>query len=927
MALYREGKAAMSADGTVTGTGTKWQSSLSLIRPGATIMFLSSPIQMAVVNKVVSDTEIKAITTNGAVVASTDYAILLSDSLTVDGLAQDVAETLRYYQSQETVIADAVEFFKNFDFDSLQDLANQIKADSEAAESSAAAASASENAAKTSETNAKASENAAKNSEVAVEATRDQVQQIINEAGEQSTLVALSQPDGIYRSGWKRNPITKAISKAGERLDAMPISIWEQQFVDLITDKPTSDPNTWDWSPAITAAINYAADWSTVPMGTATRYSSWYLDFTPGKYIVRSQVKVDFSSMTFDAGKPLIKIRMNGAYISSAIDKDHAVWFMGCRIDVDEFRFTKEGNINAYYLKLGSEQTNNTTAVGGRISDLRCYYPTKGITFGQGYDLVIDETYMSGFTAVDDDDTENPATAIHFLSHANDNCNNIVFIRIHLETSMTANYVAIKADDNQAAGQPHHNIKFLGGHVEPHFRGAKWFDLGVSNEINFDTVVFTDNGSNEVDPASYNLGMLATSVQRFDGCTFQTNNLSAVAYNPEVHKSLLKFYPGNATSREFNTCYFATAFANVSGAGNFNAAIDATATTNGNNSYRPNNCSLNNFNRRVSGGNIYSDLAITSRKYLVGVDSADSALKWTYNNTDMSYNGGTVVMSLSTSGLLATSGGLRTGGNIASGAFLQAGVNNTTAGNRDVSFYPYGNNTMSARILADNGGGLTITNNSTAINYVANAGVSAHIFTGTIRPNVTATYNLGSSTITFNNAFLQNAPTIVSDENHKELIQNITDELLDVWGTLDFQMWKMKAAIAEKGEDDARWHFGLIAQRVKEALTNAGLDWTRYGLITYEKWDAQDEIIVSWDDEYEVIPGSPAFHDEDGNLIQEAVEERRVLIREAGSMVTQEARDAGEIYMLRMEECFAVEAAYQRRRMDRIEAAISALNP
>lgn len=60
------------------------------------------------------------------------------------------------------MIADAVEFFKNFDFDSLQDLANQIKADSEAAESSAAAAAASESKAKTSEDNAKSSENAAK---------------------------------------------------------------------------------------------------------------------------------------------------------------------------------------------------------------------------------------------------------------------------------------------------------------------------------------------------------------------------------------------------------------------------------------------------------------------------------------------------------------------------------------------------------------------------------------------------------------------------------------------------------------------------------------------------------------------------------------------------------------------------------------------
>lgn len=171
MALYREGKAAMAADGTVTGTGTKWQSSLSLIRPGATIMFLSSPIQMAVVNKVVSDTEIKAITTKGAVVASSDYAILLSDSLTVDGLAQDVAETLRYYQSQETVIADAVDFFKTFDFESLQNLANQVKADSQSAGASATAAAASESAAKTSETNAKASENKAKTSETNAKAS------------------------------------------------------------------------------------------------------------------------------------------------------------------------------------------------------------------------------------------------------------------------------------------------------------------------------------------------------------------------------------------------------------------------------------------------------------------------------------------------------------------------------------------------------------------------------------------------------------------------------------------------------------------------------------------------------------------------------------------------------------------------------------
>ena len=214
MALYREGKAAMAADGTVTGTGTKWQSSLSLIRPGATIMFLSSPIQMAVVNKVVSDTEIKAITTKGAVVASSDYAILLSDSLTVDGLAQDVAETLRYYQSQETVIADAVDFFKTFDFESLQNLANQVKADSQSAGASATAAKASETAAKTSETNAKASENKAKTSETNAKASETAAK--TSETNAKASETAAKTSEANAKSSENKAKTSETNAKASE---------------------------------------------------------------------------------------------------------------------------------------------------------------------------------------------------------------------------------------------------------------------------------------------------------------------------------------------------------------------------------------------------------------------------------------------------------------------------------------------------------------------------------------------------------------------------------------------------------------------------------------------------------------------------------------------------------------------------------------
>ncbi|QXV79387.1 lateral tail fiber protein [Escherichia phage FritzSarasin] len=125
MAIYRQGQASMDAQGYVTGYDTKWREQLTLIRPGATIFFIDAPFQAAVISEVISDTQIRAITTGGSEIARSNYIILLHDSITVDGLAQDVAETLRYYQSKETQIEEAIEFFRNFDLQKLIDLRDE----------------------------------------------------------------------------------------------------------------------------------------------------------------------------------------------------------------------------------------------------------------------------------------------------------------------------------------------------------------------------------------------------------------------------------------------------------------------------------------------------------------------------------------------------------------------------------------------------------------------------------------------------------------------------------------------------------------------------------------------------------------------------------------------------------------------------------
>lgn len=151
MALYRRGTASMDADGTVHGTDTKWKDQLALIRVGATIVFLEQPIKLAVISDIVSDTELKAISTDGQTAADGKYVILLNDSLTVNGLAQNVAETLRYYQSKETEIAGAIDLINQLDMNKLEQIVaevNQAKSDSQAAQNQAELARDAANAAR-----------------------------------------------------------------------------------------------------------------------------------------------------------------------------------------------------------------------------------------------------------------------------------------------------------------------------------------------------------------------------------------------------------------------------------------------------------------------------------------------------------------------------------------------------------------------------------------------------------------------------------------------------------------------------------------------------------------------------------------------------------------------------------------------------------
>lgn len=106
--IYTTGTIAGSGN-TLTGTGTNFAAAGSLIRNGCTVIVMTTPAQVLQITAVNSATQL-AVTpaVNPAIPAGTRYAILLSDSLSVDGLALNVSETLGMYQAYMSGFADVM---------------------------------------------------------------------------------------------------------------------------------------------------------------------------------------------------------------------------------------------------------------------------------------------------------------------------------------------------------------------------------------------------------------------------------------------------------------------------------------------------------------------------------------------------------------------------------------------------------------------------------------------------------------------------------------------------------------------------------------------------------------------------------------------------------------------------------------------------
>ena len=105
------------------------------------------------------------------------------------------------------------------------------------------------------------------------------------------------------------------------------------------------------------------------------------------------------------------------------------------------------------------------------------------------------------------------------------------------------------------------------------------------------------------------------------------------------------------------------------------------------------------------------------------------------------------------------------------------------------------------------------------------------------------TNDLGSSSKRFDDVFATNGSIQTSDRNEKQDIEELSDaeKRVAVVAKGLMRKYRWKSRVAEKG-DNARTHFGIIAQDLQDAFKAESLDASKYALFCSDTWWEKDVI-------------------------------------------------------------------------------------
>jgi len=159
---------------------------------------------------------------------------------------------------------------------------------------------------------------------------------------------------------------------------------------------------------------------------------------------------------------------------------------------------------------------------------------------------------------------------------------------------------------------------------------------------------------------------------------------------------------------------------------------------------------------------------------------------------------------------------------------------------------------------------LFITGNSTSISEAMR--IDSY---GNVVPGTDDAQDFGSSSKRWDDIYATNTTIQSSDRELKQDIEELTEAETRVAQACKglLRKYRWKNAVAQKG-DEARIHFGIIAQDLEDAFTAEGLDAGRYGMFVKNTWWTADRVIPA----VEAVEAVEAVYDEEGNEVSPAVE-------------------------------------------------------
>ena len=172
--------------------------------------------------------------------------------------------------------------------------------------------------------------------------------------------------------------------------------------------------------------------------------------------------------------------------------------------------------------------------------------------------------------------------------------------------------------------------------------------------------------------------------------------------------------------------------------------------------------------------------------------------------------------------------------------------------------------------------------------------------------------DIGSSSYRYDDIFATNGTIQTSDQNEKQQIASLTDAEITAAKAISklFKTFKWNDSVLAN-KDNARTHSGVIAQDVSSAMTDAGLDATKYAFFCSDTW---------WEHDVEV----PAVEADEENGIEAKDAYTRTDTYDAADEAPKGATERTRLG-IRYPELLAFIGAATEQRLTSIEARLTAL--